>query len=462
MLVPFTGQSFDDDAYGLPASRLINWHAEVAPERPNRGFRLLPTPGVNLFSGALRGLACTAIDVDDQTGRIFAHVGATVAFFGSRGEIVAQQSVTRSDAVSRISKSQTEIVIATGSQAFLVSEDAVSEITLPDGASGGVLDATESGQRHIYVENNSGRIWWSNVADAATIKADAFLTAEDEADNIRAVRSFQNSVFLFGARTIQVLRPSGSEDAPFYPSPGGTIPKGVTGRAAVTSADFGQFFVGDDSLVYRLNSYQAERISTNWIERRIKDVPTSKRPEILLTSYPWEGHTFVLLRLPDVGTWAWDAATGMWHRQQSYGQEISQRNTFFDLDGEVYVGMTDGRIGRLTRETTFELENTTVALAGSIIPIEDGRPVIRNAVVEAQAGTGPADEDVEIEMRLSPNGRSWYEWERGLIGRVGEYNRRTVFGPFGRFEPPLMGLELRYSGKTPLPINAVKLNQARP
>ena len=464
MLVPFTGQSFDDGAYGLPAARLINWYAEAAPDRPDRGFRLLPVPGVVPFHGDADGKAVTGLELQDATGHILAHTGDTLRVLDRSGALVASHALAAAAHVTRFAKSQLDVVASTGEQAFTLSDAGLAEVVLPDGASGGILDAAEAAQRHIYVEDGSARMWWSDVADAATVKADAFLTAEDDSDNLRAVRTFQGSVYLYGARSIQVLRPSGNEDAPFYPSPGGTIPKGVVGRAAVTAADFGQFFVGDDNLVYRLSGYQAERISTSWIERRVGDVAGADRPAILLTTYSWEGHTFIVLRLPGVGTWARDAATRLWHRQQSYGaaDATSHRAAFLDVDGTVFVGMADGRVGTLTRDTLREMGGQTVCLAGSIVPIEDGRPVIRNAVIEAQSGQSVLEDPLRIEMRMSPDGRVWRRWIDQSVGKVGEYGHRAVVGPFGRFAPPLMALEIRYSGDVPLAINGVKLNAARP
>lgn len=468
MLAPFTGQVFDDGAYGLPSVELTNWYVEAALDRPDRQYRLIPTAGLAPFANGGNNQGVTGLGFADNfgtQGNLLVHSGATLRAYDRNGALTGQYAVGATQGKSRFASSELDLVLGTGTAAYIINEGQTSpaQVSLPNGRP--IVDIAEIGQRHIYVEQSSGRIWYSAVADASTVLADAFITAEDEADELRAVRSFQNSLFLYGSRSIQVLRPSGNESSPFYPSPAGTLPKGVIGRSAVTIADFGQFFVGDDNIVYRLSGYQAERISTHWIERSIQALSYEDRAEISLTSYAWEGHTFLSLRLPDKGTYNYDAATQLWHREQSYQSETSRRTSYQEAWGNVFVGDAFGSVSVLDRNTGDELGEPIVRVATTLVPVQDNRPDISNIVIEGQSGLGTTtglDAAPIIEIRLSEDGRRWRHWQQGNIGAIGDFKRKTVFGPFGRMEPPFFAVQIRYSGGLPIALSALRINQARP
>lgn len=459
MLVPFSGQTFDDTDYGVPSTTLTNWYVRQIGDRSDRSGRLMPTPNAAPFAqGTGRNAGMTFIERD---GLLAAHIGGSVVLYERDGTINSSFIVdAATEAPTRFESSQLETVMGTGKKVFTVATSGVTEVTLPSGED--VADFAEIGQRHVYIESGSGRLWFSDVADAATIKADAFLTAEDAPDDLLAVRAFQNSLYLYGSKTIQVLRPSGSESSPFYPSPGGTLPKGVIGRAGVTSADFGQFFVGDDNIVYRLAGYQATRISTHFLEQKIEDLAFEDRNRVHLTNYAWEGHTFVVLRIPDVGTWAYDAATNRWHRLRGYQSELSLRTSYQDAWGGVYVGTESGAIGKLSRTEQTEFGDPVIREGSAIVPIKSGYQDIETIIVETALGIGTAtgpDVNPQIEVRTSPDGRNWNPWHSGSVGLQGNYAIQTVFGPFGIFRSTFMAVAIRYSGGLPMTVSAVRMNE---
>jgi hypothetical protein len=460
MLAPFSGQVFDDGAYGLPSIELSNWYVEEAPDRPNRGGRLIPSPGLVL--AASPGGSVSGIGYDDFKGHLLVHAGGALVRYNQAFTALRSDVLAATDEQTRFASSQIETVVSTGSAAAIASETGLQTVTLPNGVIG---DVAESEQRHVYLEKGTGRVWYSEVADAGNIKADAFLTAEEEPDEVRAVRSFQGSVFLYGARSIQPIRNSGNEAAPFYPAPGGSIAKGCLGRAAVTQADLGQFFVGDDHIVYRLNGYQPQRISTHWLERRIQDLSFADKARVSLTAFAWEGHTLILLRLPGIGSYAYDAATQRWHKRETYpGGELRQR-AFREAWGEVVSGTEDGRLWRLRRDAGTDGTDPIVRVASTLVPVEDSRPFIANIVVEVQPGIGtnlPPGNDPVIEVQISRDGRTWGNWTTGSIGRQGQFTRRHVFGPFGVMQPPFFGLKIRTSSPVPVTVTGVKINEKTP
>jgi hypothetical protein len=122
-------------------------------------------------------------------------------------------------------------------------------------------------------------------------------------------------------------------------------------------------------------------------------------------------------------------------------------------------------VSYLDRAQSGEVGNPFPCIASTIIPTPDGAPDIANIVIEAQAGLGSIagnDQQPVIELRLSRDGHRWGEWQQGQLGKIGDFARKTVFGPFGKMNAPFFVVQVRYSGDLPVTLTAVRLNQRRP
>lgn len=462
--LPLGLTAYDDNAYGLPPVVLENWFMEQAPERPDRPGRLLPAPGLASFATGLDGAVLEIFQADGiQSGKMFVAAGTKIQSITSGGT-VADVGTVAGMTRARFAASQSDLVVAAGGSAYVVTSSLSAAITV--GAStGDITDVAEIDQIHLFLEDGTGRFWWSDPADPTTVQATSFATAESEPDNLLAIRAFNGTVLLFGTQSTEGWFYTGSDGSPFLPRPGFKVKRGIIGRDAVAEADLDLFAVGDDGAVYRFAGGQPQNVGTNAIERLIADVAVADRGSIKLTAHKQDKHTFIALHLPSVGDYVYDTATGAWHRRKEIGSVRYLCDVFGYAWGRWYAGdRSTGNVYRLDRETYTHNGATVRRVAQALFPVEDGRPAISSLVAEIQAGVGLVSgqgQDPQIMLRHSTNGRTWSNEVSRTFGREGEYNHVARFDSLGRFRPPVGAIEIAVSDPVPATVTGLKANMSR-
>lgn len=463
--IPLGANAYSADEYGLPAVKLENWYAEEAGDRVDRPYRLIPAPGLTSFATGMNGAIRGLFQADGLlSGDILAASGLRVYRVNSAGTDTEIGTITGTEGVS-FAGSQVELVMTAGGTAYLVGSSSIASITV-GAASGDIVDCAEINQRHLFLEDGTGRFWWSDPADAATVQATSFATAETEPDNLLALHVYGDTVFLFGTASTEGWSSTGSTETPFVRRPGFAVNKGIVGRDAVASADFGLFLVADDGIVYRLDGMQPRRISTHTIERLIEDVATASRDEIRVSAHQWGGHTFMGLHLPGVGDYFYDVATSVWHRRREINAARHLVHEFVERDGKVYAGdRSAGSLYRLDRDVYTHNSNAVRRVATALVPVEDQRPVIANATVELQGGVGlntGQGSDPQVMLRFSKDGQRFSNEIRRGFGKRGEWNTRAIYGSLGRFNPPAMLIEVAVSDPVPATVTGLAVDRVKP
>lgn len=462
--IPLGANAYDANAYGLPAVKLENWYAEEAPDRNDRPYRLIPTPGLTSFTSGLNGAVRGLFQADGLlSGDLVTAAGLRAYRINSSGTATELGTITGTDGVS-FAGSQLDLVMTAGGTAYTVGASSLTAITV-GGASGSIVDVAEIDQRHLFLEDGSGRFWWSDVADASTVQGASFGTAASEPDNVLALHVYSGTVMLFGTQSTEGWYATGDEDQAFRPRPGFSVDTGIIGRDAVVAEDFGLFVVGHRGVVYRLEGFRPVRVSTHSIERLIEDVASDERANIRLSSHRWGGHTFVGLHLPGVGDYFYDAATSTWHRRKELNNARHLVHVYEESGGNIYAGdRFTGAIYRLDRDVYTYNANAVRRVATAVIPVEDNRPAITNLTAEFQGGVGldsGQGVDPQCMMRFAPDGQTFgNEVKRGL-GKKGRYGHRAVFGSLGRFAPPAMAVEIAVSDPVPATITGVAIDRAK-
>ena len=458
--LPLGLSTYESSDYGFPAVALENWFAEPAPDRADRPARLLPTPGLVSFAASLNG-AVRGFDQRDGllSDNLVVCAGLRVYTVTSGGTVTEIGTVTGTGR-AHFAGSQSDVVVAAGGTAYLVT-GSLTAITV--GAStGDIIDAATYGQRHIFAEADSGRLWFSKPGDPTTVSETAFATSSDEADPLLGVEVWSDTVWALGTQTIRGYVGTGDVDAPFVPRPGALFSTGIVGNGAVTKADFGLYVVGDDGRVYRA-AQGIDAISTPPIERLIADVTT--KSEIRLSSHNWAGHQFVGLHLPGVGDYFYDQMTGFWHRRKEIGNARHIAHDFLNAHGTAYAGdRSTGTIYTLDRDVFTHNASEVRRVAQTLFPVEDRRPEISNLTVELQSGVGLVTgqgSDPQVMLRYSTNGRTWSSEVSRSFGAVGEYDWRTFFDSLGRFHPPAGMIEIAVSDPVPATVTGLYANRVR-
>jgi hypothetical protein len=464
-IIPLGANAYSDNAYNLPSVVLENWFAEVAPDNPGRPYRLLPTPGlVSVLTGlpgAVRGmfqvdglLSGDAVVAADDTVYRVTSAGVATALTGT---------LTKLD-TARFAASQADIAMVAGGKAYTVSGTTLGLVTWV-GPSGDITDIASTAQRHIYLEGGTGRFWWSDTAEPYKVQATSFATAESEPDNLLAMRVWNDTLLLFGTQTIEGWYYTGDTEFPFRRRPGYVIQRGIMGRDAITLADFGIFAVGDDGVVYRVENGQPSRTSTHQMERLIQDVASASRSSISLSSHYYDGHPFIGLHLPGVGDYFYDVATEQWHRRREISADRYLCDQFiFAWGGNYAADRVAGTIYRIDRDTFTHDGEMVRRVATGIYPIDDGRPMVPNVVIDIQPGVGAVTGDgvdPQVMFSVALDGRTYGPEAYASFGKIGEYGKQTVFS-VGRLKPPVVTCKVAVTDPVGAVVNSVKADVSRP
>ena len=216
--LPLGLSTYQSNDYGFPSVELENWFAEQAPDRNDRPARLLPVPGLVSFASSLNG-AIRGMDQRDGllSDKMVVCAGARIYTITSGGTVAEIGTVTGTGK-AHFAGSQADMVVAAGGTAYTVT-GSLTSITV--GAStGNIIDVATYQQRHIFAEEDSGRLWFSDPGDPTTVANTAFATSSDEADPLLGVEVWQDTIWALGTQTIRGYVGTGDVDAPFVPRPG--------------------------------------------------------------------------------------------------------------------------------------------------------------------------------------------------------------------------------------------------
>lgn len=265
----------------------------------------------------------------------------------------------------------------------------------------------------------------SGINDGLTYDPLDVATVEGDPDDIIACVNDHRELQFYGARTIEIWFNSGASDFPFARQGNAFIERGCLDRDSLIKIDNSVHFVGDDRVVYRLNGYDPVRISTHAIEYQIADAQWYRA-----FTYTQFGHKFYVLNT-DVGSFAYDMATGAWHERRSLGRDNYRIRNAVSCYGETIFG--DGYTGKLYIP---DLDVNTED--GEVIPIEIQIPSLQTNRLrttlyafeaQIQAGVGNSDDtNPQIILQYSKDGGNTFSAELSRpMGAVGAYLTRCIW-----------------------------------
>jgi hypothetical protein len=336
----------------------------------------------------------------------------------------------------------------------------ISQVVLVDGPNGYVLtlatdafaqitsDAFYGSETVTFIDNyflfvrpDTGQFYLSAINDATTLDALDFATAESQPDNLNAIVSCQRRALLMGGTTIEIWSNSGSADFPFERE-GTTIEVGCMAAHSVKVVDNTAFWIGQDrnggGIVYRLNGYQAQRISTQGIEEALQ--ASTDLTQATAWAYQEHGNTYYAINAPGLtSTFVYEVRTGAWESlndQDDAGQHCADRRLCHTYAfGKHLFGCSDG--------TIVELDHGLYQKAG--------RPLVRERVsphdavpgltwlyfdafhLDCTTGDAPQGVDPVVELSYSDDsGATWSNPVAKSTGRVGERFARLTWRRLGR------------------------------
>ena len=233
-----------------------------------------------------------------------------------------------------------------------------------------------------------GRFWFhSNLADATDYNTLDRYEAEASPDRIIGLAVSQFEVVVFGQRTIEFFFNSGAQTGTFQ-NRRQSITRGCASRHTIQKLDNTLFWLGDDGVVYRLNGYQPQPVSTRALEKSFAESNWSEA-----IAHVWEdrGHKVYYLTFPDGQSYGYDVITGLWHRRQSFGLDRWRLNHTIKWGRDWYGGdYQSGRIWQLDWDYFLEGDQPIVSeRVSGVIADNQSSLVIPNAELIFDTGQGP-------------------------------------------------------------------------
>jgi hypothetical protein len=286
-----------------------------------------------------------------------------------------------------------------------------------------VIGAPASGKFYVSANRNPGS--WDGLE---------FATAEKYPDDlVRGIAIF-GEIVLFGRESGEAWYNSGDSDFPLDRVSTGFFEKGCMSRFGPAKADNRVFFPGHDGIVYALNGYQPERISTYAVEQAI-EAATDK--EFIGLSWSEAGHTFYALTCTH-WTFVYDCSTGLWHERQSYSQDNWRAAVILRAFNKWLVCDADSnKIGQLTAAAFSEWGDVLRTSCTAPAVTDDNKRIFHSRLeLTFEQGTGLVSgqgSDPQIMLRWSDDGgRTWSgEHWRGL-GGIGEFRKRAMWNRLGQ------------------------------
>jgi hypothetical protein len=167
----------------------------------------------------------------------------------------------------------------------------------------------------VYNRPNTQQWGSSNILSPIS-SALAFSSKDGAPDNLISMIVDHREVYLLGEVSSEVWVNSGLFPFAFQRIPGTSTQHGIAAKFSV--ARLGNSFaylsknIRGDGQVMMMNGYTPTRISNHAVENSIEGAPIS---DARAWTYLSEGHEVYVISFPGLDlTWAYDIATGMWHK----------------------------------------------------------------------------------------------------------------------------------------------------
>ncbi len=304
----------------------------------------------------------------------------------------------------------------------------------------------------IIYDGDGGRFVSSDVGDATSINGLNYATAESDADDIVRPWVFNQTLYLFGDKTIEPWWNSGVGNPPFDRIENATIQVGLAAIYSVANTKDFTYFLGDDKQVHALNGVQTQPVTTDALAREF--AAYSLVSDAHAISFNLEGQWFYVITFPTANkTWVYPEG-GEWFEWSSGTEGGKSRiSSYAFFAGKHLVGDSEsGNIYELDRNTYTEDGETIVRirdtgpLHGGLFQ-RHGKPFqINRLELIMETGVGLLSgqgQNPKIVLQISNDGgRTFSEENAAAIGKSGEFQLKVEWHNLGQFEEAIFRFEI--------------------
>ena len=473
----FVGMTYPARSFAVSVDRLVNFYPEIVESKAGKSvINYYSTPGLRLVADTSQfgaGRAAFALD-----GRQWAVIGQYLIEFDTYGgytkypndwDVPRALLVDDGKPATIVANSKTppQLMISSGDHGYIfdTGTNILSEIT------GGTIDPGDPPD-HL---NLPGQFFGSRMCaflDTYFISlmpnSRSFQISEPSqglawngalsqqnnlgsADNVKAIITDHEYLYLMGSKRMAVYVNSGAADFPIVPVPGAFVEMGIRAPHSVQRINNTIMFYGENEhgsgAVYSMEGFIPRRVSTHAVEQVWTRYGLDT--DAIAFTQQRDGHMFYRLTFPSQDqTWVYDLATGMWHERASWdavhGAFHAQTQRFHcyatggsypryfcvGVDGKIYaeddfVYTEDGRMIRRVRiAPVIANQNKLMFVSRLEIVVQPGIGLDGDPTVQ---GANP-----QMMLRYSPDsGQTWSAELTASAGRSGNYDARVVFDQLG-------------------------------
>jgi hypothetical protein len=340
----------------------------------------------------------------------------------------------------------TQAVIVTGENGYVVNLGANTVAPISDESFYGASSVDILITFAIFNRPGTNQFYISG-SNEITFDALDFASAESNAEPIVRLLVNHSDIVIFKRTVTEIWRASGNVDFPFARDTNAAIEQGCAAPWSAVSMDNSVFWVGNAAegggIVWRLNGYTPQRVSTDAVEYAIASYGDIS--DAVAYAYQQEGHTFYVLSFPRANvTWCYDAATQLWHQRAyldpSTGKLGRHRSNCHAYAAGLHIvgDCLTGDLYALDLNYYQDGSNPMPAIrAAAHVANPDYTWIVHNRLqVDMETGVGLNDGQGSAPLALldwsNDGGHTWSNQHPASIGRIGQYRARVRWNRLGR------------------------------
>lgn len=298
----------------------------------------------------------------------------------------------------------------------------------------------------VFIKPNSQQFYLSDL-NAVTFNALNTGSAEGSPDYLVGQIANQQNIYFFGTQSTEVFYDAGTTPCPLSRIQGAMIQVGCAAPFSIAKLQSTIYWLGgDDSgfgIVYQMQGYQPQRISTPSIEAAIRSVGSSNVANARAWTYQQGGHTFYCLNVPGLNsTWVYDSSTSLWHERTflgSFGFERHRADCSTVAFGKNVVGdYASGNIYSLDSGNSTDNGTAIVRLRAAphiskdMVRLFHSRFQLDMETGVGLSGTGQGTNPQAVLQWSDDGGHTWSNEKWASVGAIGATKTRVIWRRLGK------------------------------